>query len=62
MDTFNKSNQNYTQEVFIQTNQKKVLQSLTNQIDKWWSTVDQSAEKVGDIFKISFGGEVLLEI
>ena len=57
MDTLNKSNQNYTQEIFIQTNQNQVYQALTNQIDEWWSTVDQSAKKAGDIFKISFGGE-----
>ena len=50
-------NQSYTQEVVVNTNKQHVYEALTNHVDKWWSTVDQKAQKIGDVFKISFGGE-----
>ena len=57
MGTINNKDKNYRQEVIVRSSPEGVYEALTIHIDKWWSTVDQSAQKEGDIFKITFTGQ-----
>jgi len=51
------SSKDYKRSVIIKSNKELVFKALTEDIDKWWSSIDNSSKKVGDIFKISFGIE-----
>ena len=45
----------YKKSVTIKSSEKLVFKALTEEIDKWWSTIENTADKDGDVFKISFG-------
>ncbi|MDN5202691.1 SRPBCC domain-containing protein [Fulvivirgaceae bacterium BMA10] len=55
--TENNDTLDYQTSVLINADKRDVFTALTSQLDEWWGTTDQPYEKVGDIFKISFGGE-----
>ena len=45
----------YKKSVIVKSNKKLAYTALTEEIDKWWSTIENTAIKEGNIFKISFG-------
>lgn len=47
----------YRKSVIINSNRESVFKALTEEIDKWWSSIEHPAKKKGDVFKISFGPE-----
>lgn len=47
----------YNQSVLVKSNKESVFKALTEDIDKWWSSVENSAGKVNDVFKVSFSEE-----
>jgi uncharacterized protein YndB with AHSA1/START domain len=47
----------YEKTVNIESNKELVYKALTEEIDKWWTSIENTANKEGDIFKISFGTE-----
>ncbi len=51
------SKKDYKKSVIVMSNRELVFKALTEDIDKWWSSIDNSSKKAGDIFKISFGLE-----
>lgn len=48
---------NYKKSVKIKSSVELVFKALTKEIDRWWSSVENSASKEGFVFKISFGVE-----
>ncbi|MBT8219713.1 MAG: hypothetical protein KJP00_07810 [Bacteroidia bacterium] len=50
-------NTNYQRNIIVNQSSSDILRALTYDIDMWWANLDSSPEAVGDIFKISFGGE-----
>ncbi|MDT0608146.1 hypothetical protein [Croceitalea rosinachiae] len=46
---------NYMQSVLISGSNDKIFGALTVGIDKWWGEVNQQANNLGSIFKVSFG-------
>ena len=49
--------EHYIRNIFLRTTKSRLFDSLTTEVDQWWSTMDQTATEEGDIFTISFGGE-----
>jgi len=47
----------YRKSVIINSNKELVFRALTEEIDKWWSSIENSSTREGDVFKISFGPE-----
>jgi uncharacterized protein YndB with AHSA1/START domain len=45
----------YKKSVIVKSNKKLVFKALTEEIDQWWSTIENTASKEGEVFKISFG-------
>lgn len=41
--------------VVIDTTKEKAFKAITEEVDKWWSTVDRPVAKVGDRFSVFFG-------
>ena len=48
---------NYQKTVFVNSKKELVFKALTEEVDKWWSEIENSSKDKGDIFKISFGKE-----
>ena len=57
MNTQEKSGTDYERSVIVNSSMELVFKALTEEIDKWWSSIENTSKKVGDIFKISFGAE-----
>ena len=47
----------YKKSVVVKSSIELVFRGLTKEIDKWWSSVENSATKEGCLFKVSFGEE-----
>jgi len=47
--------QDYTQKVDVKANSKDAFRALTQEVDKWWGSVDTPVNAVGDTFTITFG-------
>ncbi len=47
--------QDYTQKVDVKANSKDAFRALTQEVDKWWGSVDAPINALGDIFTITFG-------
>ncbi|MEL7005063.1 MAG: hypothetical protein AAFN93_20340 [Bacteroidota bacterium] len=47
----------YTNSVTVACDKERAFDTLTNQIDKWWSTVKGPGHNQGDNFVVSFGEE-----
>jgi len=45
----------YAQFVSIKSTPDNAFRALTHEIPKWWGSVDASADKIGDVFTITFG-------
>jgi len=56
MIEINKS-KDYQKSVLINSKKENIYKALTEEIDKWWSEIENSSKNIGDIFKISFGKE-----
>lgn len=56
MAGLNKS-KNYQKTVFVNSKKELVFKALTEEVDKWWSEIENASKEKGDIFKISFGKE-----
>lgn len=48
---------NYEKSVLVKSTKESVFKALTVDIDKWWSTIENSSSNVGDVFKVSFSEE-----
>lgn len=51
------TNNNYEQKIEVRCSTEKVFKALTTDIDKWWGKLDNPPSSIGDVFRISFGGE-----
>lgn len=47
----------YTRSVIVNSKKEYVFKAITEEIDKWWSSIESTSYSVGDVFKISFGAE-----
>jgi len=52
-----KSSMDYEKSVIVNSNKELVFKALTEEIDKWWSSIENTSKREGDVFKISFGPE-----
>ncbi|WP_106144312.1 SRPBCC family protein [Flagellimonas meridianipacifica] len=57
MNIGNKTLQDYRKSVLVNASQERVFASVTQQVDAWWSEVDEQPNELGKIFKITFGGK-----
>ena len=48
-------NQDYTQSVNAKSTSNRAFLAITQEIDKWWGSVDTPVNKSGDVFTITFG-------
>ena len=48
---------NYQKSVFVNSKKQLIFKALTEEVDKWWSEIENSSKNKDDIFKISFGKE-----
>ena len=48
---------NYQKSVFVNSKKQLIFKALTEEVDKWWSEIENSSKSKDDIFKISFGKE-----
>ena len=48
-------NQDYTQSVNAKSTSNRAFLAITQEIDKWWGSVDAPITQAGDIFTITFG-------
>ena len=48
---------NYQKSVLVNSKKQLIFKALTEEIDKWWSDIENSSKNKDDIFKISFGKE-----
>ncbi|WP_109435103.1 hypothetical protein [Aquimarina sp. AU119] len=56
MSQLKQNDNSYQKYVIIDTNVIQVFEALTTNMDKWWAKIEGSAQKKGDVFKISFNG------
>ncbi|MEE9429499.1 MAG: SRPBCC domain-containing protein [Melioribacteraceae bacterium] len=47
----------YKKSIVVKSTVELVFRALTKEIDKWWSSAENSAAKEGLVFKVSFGEE-----
>jgi len=53
----NINQKNYQKSVFVNSSKQLIFKALTEEVDKWWSDIENSSKNKDDIFKISFGKE-----
>ena len=52
-----KKTKNYQQSIIVKERKPEAYNALVRQIPDWWSTIDGTSNKVGEVFKVSFGAE-----
>ena len=47
--------ESYSQSVEIKGTKEAIFEALTLHIDKWWGEIDMPINRLGNVFKVSFG-------
>ena len=55
MNKHKELNKDYKKTVLISSNKENVFKSLTEEISNWWGNMDNTVQKEGDIFTVSWG-------
>ena len=46
---------NYQKSITIKTSQSLIYNALCNELSQWWGDMDKPANKIGDVFTVSWG-------